>query len=226
MSEEQNKNSENSADQNQNTAQQEATENIVNLDPEEPALEEALKAAKENLPPSANEQIAQLQQELLDNRDRTMRALAEAENTRKRAIKDRDDAGKYAIAKFARSLLDFSDNFERALEALPDDIKAVEPRVANVVDGIEAMHRELNDVFTKNGIKKIEPLDEPFDANFHEVMFETPIPGKAAGIIIQVIEPGYVLNDRLLRAAKVGIAKAGGDAPSPTDPGATIDESA
>ncbi len=223
MSEEQNNNPENSAENNQN---QDAPENVVNLDPTESELEDALNAAKENLPPSADEQIAQLQQELLDNRDRTMRALAEAENTRKRAIKDRDDAGKYAIAKFARSLLDFSDNFERALEALPDDIKAVEPRVANVVEGIEAMHRELNDVFTKNGIKKIEPLDEPFDANFHEVMFETPIPGKAAGIIIQVIEPGYVLNDRLLRAAKVGIAKAGGVAPSPTDPGANIDESA
>ncbi len=223
MSEEQNKNAENSAENNQS---QESPENVVNLDPSEPELEEALNAAKENLPPSADEQIAQLQQELLDNRDRTMRALAEAENTRKRAVKDRDDAGKYAIAKFARSLLDFSDNFERALDALPNDIKAVEPRVANVVEGIEAMQRELSDVFVKNGIKKIEPLDEPFDANFHEVMFETPVPGKAAGIIIQIIEPGYVLNDRLLRAAKVGIAKAGGDTPSPTDPGTNIDESA
>jgi len=221
MSEEQNKNNE----EQQNKAG-ETAENVVNLDPTEPALEDALNAAKENLPPTPEEQIAQLQQELLDNRDRTMRALAEAENTRKRALKDRDDAGKYAIAKFARSLLDFSDNFERAIESLPDDIKAVEPRVSQVVEGIEAMQRELIGVFDKNGIRKIEPLDEKFDANFHEVMFEAPVPGKEAGIIIQVIEPGYVLNDRLLRAAKVGIAKAGGDTPSPTDPGVNLDESA
>ncbi len=222
MSEEKNKNNEDYA---QSDAK-EAAENVVNLDPTEPALEDALNAAKENLPPTAEEQIAALQQELLDNRDRTMRALAEAENTRKRAMKDRDDAGKYAIAKFARSLLDFSDNFERALAAIPEDIKSVDPRVTNVVEGIEAMQRELNDVFDKNGIQKIEPLDEPFDANFHEVMFEAPVAGKAAGIIIQVIEPGYILNDRLLRAAKVGIAKADGNSPSPNHPGNKIDESA
>lgn len=222
MTEERNKNNEDHA---QHDATEEA-ENVVNLDPTEPALENALNAAKENLPPTAEEQIAALQQELLDNRDRTMRALAEAENTRKRAMKDRDDAGKYAIAKFARSLLDFSDNFERALAAIPEDIKSVDPRVTNVVEGIEAMQRELNDVFDKNGIQKIEPLDEPFDANFHEVMFEAPVPGKPAGIIIQVIEPGYILNDRLLRAAKVGIAKAGAEHKSPTDPGVNLDESA
>ncbi|MEM7618332.1 MAG: nucleotide exchange factor GrpE [Pseudomonadota bacterium] len=196
-------------------------------DPETPEVAEApqpQEGTAENL--SSDDQIAQLQQELLDNRDRTMRALAEAENTRRRAIKDREDAGKFAIAKFARSLLDFSDNFERALDAIPNDIKSADPRVVNVVEGIEAMQRELLDVFDKNGIKKIEPLDEKFDANFHEVMFEAPVPGKEVGIIIQVVEPGYVLNDRLLRAAKVGIAKAGSDEPSPTDPGTNIDESA
>jgi len=225
MNNEENNNAEN-ADQNPQASQNNDAENIVNLDPEEHDLEAALKAAEENLPPSLEEQIATLQQELLESRERTMRALADAENTRKRAVKDRDDAGKFAIAKFARSLLDFSDNFERAIDAIPDDIKSVDPRVTNVVEGIEAMQRELEDVFSKNSIQKIEPLDEVFDANFHEVMFEAPVPGKAAGIIIQVIEPGYVLNERLLRAAKVGIAKAGADTPSPTDPGSNIDESA
>jgi len=213
-------------DENSATNPDAKNENVVNLDPAENELEDAINAAQENLPPTPEEQIAQLQQELLDNRERTMRALAEAENTRKRALKDRDDAGKYAIAKFARSLLDFSDNFERALAAIPDDIKSVDPRVTNVVEGIEVMQRELQDVFDKNGIQKIEPLDEKFDANFHEVMFEAPVPGKAAGTIMQVIEPGYILNDRLLRAAKVGIVKAGAEQPSPTDPGVNLDESA
>lgn len=166
------------------------------------------------------DQIAALQQELLDARDRTMRALADAENTRKRAIKDRDDASKYAIANFARRLLDFSDNFHRSLQAIPDDLKSVDPRIASVVEGIEAMDRELSDVFVKNGVEKIEPLDEKFDANFHEVLFETAMPGKTAGTIIQVVEPGYILNDRLLRAAKVGLAKAEEN----TDPGAQVDQ--
>lgn len=151
---------------------------------------------------SPEDHIAALQEQLLEARDRTMRALADSENTRKRAMKDRDDAGKYAVAGFARDMLAFGDNFVRALQSMPADTP---PAVA---EGIKAMDKELLSVFDRHGIRKIEPLDEPFDANFHEVMFETPMPGKAAGTVIQVVEAGYVLNDRLLRAAKVGIAKA------------------
>lgn len=164
--------------------------------------ENVVKDGQENAPKTPEEIIAGLQQDLLEARDRTMRALADAENTRKRAMKDRDDAGKYAVANFARDLLDFSDNFHRALESLPEDT----PKA--VSEGLKAMDKELLATFDRHGIRKIEPLDEPFDANFHEVMFEAPIAGKPAGIIIQVIEAGYVLNGRLLRAAKVGIAKA------------------
>lgn len=157
--------------------------------------------------------IAQLEERVRTQRERTMRALADAENTRRRAVKDREDAGKYAIAKFAKSLLDFSDNFTRAVDSIPADLKDGDARVKSVVEGIEAMQRELQSVFDQHGVKKIKPLDEPFDANYHEVMFEAPRDDKAAGTIIQVIEAGYVLNDRLLRAAKVGVAKAG--APDP-----------
>jgi len=181
-------------------------ENIVNLDD-----------AQNNQELSSDDQIAQLQQQLLEARDRTMRALADSENTRKRAMKDRDDAGKYAVANFARDMIAFGDNFARALSAMPEDAP---PAVA---EGLSAMEKELLSTFDRHGIRKIEPLDEPFDANFHEVMFEAPMPGKEAGIIIQVIEPGYVLNDRLLRAAKVGIAKAAPAEDGPTDPGAQID---
>ncbi len=177
-----------------------AEDNIVNI-------EEAVNLAPDQI-------IATLEAELAETKDRTMRALADAENTRKRAIRDRDDAGKYAIANFARDLLDFSDNFKRALDSMPEDTAPA------VKDGLSAMDRELQNVFDRHGIQKIEPLDEPFDANFHEVLFESPVPGKAKGTIIQVIEPGYVIKDRLLRAAKVGIAKA--EEPQ-TDPGAKID---
>ncbi len=161
------------------------------------------------------QQITQLQEELLEARNRTMRALADAENTRKRAVKDREDAGKFAVAGFARDMILFGDNFVRALTSMPEDTP---PAVA---EGLSAMEKEFLSTMDRHGIKKIEPLDEPFDANFHEVMFEAPTPGKAAGTIIQVIEAGYVLNGRLLRAAKVGIAKAEPNAPS--DPGGKVD---
>lgn len=181
-------------------------DNIVNLGEEVPTL-------------SPDQIIANLEAELAQTKDRTMRALADAENTRKRAMKDRDDAGKYAIANFARDLLDFSDNFRRALESLPPETPEA------VKGGLDAMDRELQGTFDRHGITKIEPLDEPFDANFHEVMFEAPVPGKAKGIIIQVIEPGYVIKDRLLRAAKVGIAQAevAPQTDPNSDPGAKID---
>jgi molecular chaperone GrpE len=188
----------------ENKPEEENQENIVNLE-----------EAQSEQPLSPEEQIAKLQEELLQARERTMRALADSENTRKRAMKDRDDAGKYAVANFARDMLAFGDNFARALQAMPDDTPPA------VSEGLEAMEKELLSTFERHGIRKIEPLDEPFDANFHEVMFEAPNPDKPAGTIIQVIEAGYVLNDRLLRAAKVGIAKAGEE--NNTDPGAQID---
>lgn len=162
-------------------------DNIVNLNEEQNSPED---------------QIAKLQEELLQARDRTMRALADSENTRKRAMKDRDDAGKYAVANFARDMIAFGDNFARALAAMPEGAPPA------VTEGLSAMEKELLSTFDRHGIKKIEPLDEPFDANFHEVMFEAPRADKPAGTIIQIIEAGYALNGRLLRAAKVGISKA------------------
>lgn len=156
--------------------------------------------------------VAELEAELARMKDHVLRALADAENTRKRALKDRDDAGKYAIAAFARDLLDFSDNFHRALAAIPADLKKIDDRIGNVISGIEAMENELMRNFDKHGIKKVLPLDQPFDPNFHEVMFEAPGTGKPAGTIVQVIEPGYVIKDRLLRPARVGIAGNDGTA--------------
>ena len=152
--------------------------------------------------------IAGLEAELADAKDKMMRALAEAENARRRAVKDREDAGKYAVTSFARDLLDFSDNFHRALAAIPDDLKGDE-RVGVIIAGLESMDASLLKTFERHGIKKIEPLDEPFNPNYHEVMFEAPVPNKPGGIVIQVVEAGYVIADRLLRAAKVGVSKGG-----------------
>jgi molecular chaperone GrpE len=150
--------------------------------------------------------IKALEAEAADAKDKMMRALADAENTRRRSIKDREDVAKYAVSAFAKDLLDFSDNFHRALAAIPAELHDDE-RIAPIITGLEAMDANLLKSFEKHGIKKIEPLDEPFNPNFHEVMFEAPAPGKPGGIVIQVVEAGYVLNDRLLRAAKVGVSK-------------------
>lgn len=154
--------------------------------------------------------VVELEETLQRTKDHLLRALADAENTRKRAQKDREDAGKYAISSFARDLLDFADNFQRALASIPAELRSLDSRVESVVVGVEAMAKELLNTFEKHGIKKIEPLDQPFDANFHEVMFEAPNTGKPAGTIVQVIDAGYVIKDRLLRPARVGVAKDDG----------------
>ena len=170
--------------------------------------------------------IVELETELGRIKDHMLRALAESENTRKRALKDREDAGKYAITAFARDLLDFADTFHRALAAIPPDLKQIDARISSVITGIEAMQSELLRNFDKHGIKRISPIDQPFDPNFHEVMFEAPGTGKPAGTIIQVIEPGYVISDRLLRPARVGIAKDEGQGSASKDPGSHIDTKA
>lgn len=153
-------------------------------------------------------QISDLQQQLAATRDQGLRALAEADNARKRALKDREDASKYAVSNFARDLLDYTDNFKRAIDSIPEDLKSSgDDRITNLLTGLEAMQRQLLQTFEKNGIKKLEPRDEPFNPHFHEVMFEVPGTGKPAGMIIQLVDAGYILHDRLLRPARVGVAK-------------------
>ncbi len=153
-------------------------------------------------------QISELQQQMAAVKDQGLRALAEADNTRKRALKDREDATKYAIANFARDLLDYADNFNRAIASVPEELKnSGDDRITSLVTGLEAMQRQLLQTLEKNGVKKLEPRDEPFNPHFHEVMFEVPGTGKPAGTIIQLVDAGYILHDRLLRPARVGVAK-------------------
>ncbi len=149
-----------------------------------------------------------VQAQLLEAKERVLRAMAEAENTRKRAQKDREEASKYAISSFARDLLSVADNLRRALDAIPEDRSGVSEHFTNLQTGIEATERELLTALERHGITKLFPLGEPFDPNFHEVMFETPIGDKEPGTVIQVMEQGYLLHDRLLRPARVGVAKA------------------
>lgn len=181
--------------------------------PEENAGAEEIPAdaapANESDPTAAR--IKTLEEELARMKDHLLRAMAETENTRKRAQREREDAGKYAITGFAKDMLDFADNFHRALASIPAELHGDE-RIGPIITGIESMEKVLLRNFEKHGITKIEPMGIPFDANFHEVIFEAPGTGQPAGTIIQVVEAGYMLKDRLLRPARVGVAK--GDGPS------------
>lgn len=170
------------------------------------------------------EKLTTLEAEVATAKDQMMRALAEAENARRRAQKDREDASKFAVSSFARDLLSVADNLRRALDAIPQDLVQQNEQIKNLTDGIEATERELLRSFEKNGIQKVEPLDQPFDPNFHEVMFEAPMPDKPNGTVIQVLESGYIIHGRILRPARVGISKGGEEnsTSSPTEPGQNV----
>ena len=137
-------------------------------------------------------------------KDRFMRALADAENARKRSEKDRREAENYGGSKLARDMLPVYDNMKRALEAATDEQKEV---AAGLLEGVELTMRALKDVFQKHGIEVITPeVGDRFDPNVHEAMFEAPVPGTRAGDIIQVSAEGFMLHDRLLRPAQVGVS--------------------
>ncbi|MBI1215572.1 MAG: nucleotide exchange factor GrpE [Alphaproteobacteria bacterium] len=166
---------------------------------------------------SAEARADRLEQELADLKDKALRALAEAENTRRRSQRDREDTAKFAVSGFARDMLSVADNLQRALEAIKPEQRAASPELENIYVGVDATARELLRVFAANGIKKIEAMGNKFDPNMHEVLFEVEMPGSVPGTIVQVMEPGYTIHERLLRPARVGVAKGGEEAAHAVD---------
>lgn len=153
---------------------------------------------------SLEAEIEALRAERDDMRDRFMRALADAENIRKRGERDRREAEQYGGSKLARDMLPVFDNMKRALESISEE--QFEANKA-VIEGIELTMRELLNVFSKHGIQPITPeVGDTFDPQRHEAMFEAPVPGTKAGDIIQVMAEGFMLHDRLLRPAQVGVS--------------------
>lgn len=149
-------------------------------------------------------ELDQLKAERDQLKDRFMRALADAENARKRSDKDRREAENYGGSKLARDMLPVYDNMKRALETITDEQRAV---AGPLLEGIELTMRELLSVFKKHGIELIMPeVGERFDPTHHQAMFEAPVPGTKAGDIIQVAAEGFMLHDRLLRPAQVGVS--------------------
>ena len=173
------------------------------------AIEEGFAADADTGPdplathPADDDRILAIEAERDDYRDRFMRALADAENARKRADKDRREAENYGGSRLARDLLPVHDALSRALAAATDRTDAN----AALIEGVELTLRELTNVFTKHGITVISPgTGDRFDPQLHEAMFEAPVPGTRTGDIIQVMANGFMLHDRLLRAAQVGVS--------------------
>lgn len=175
-------------------------------EPEPQSLEElaAEAEAMEAEELSLAAEVTALRAERDEYKDRFMRALADAENVRKRAERDRKDGEMYGATRLARDLLSIYDNLRRALDAVDDATRA---QNAAFVEGIDLTMREVLNVFGKHGVKVIAPkVGDRFDPAIHEAMFEAPLPGTKAGDIIQVSMEGFFLHDRLLRPAQVGVS--------------------
>ncbi|NEX48087.1 nucleotide exchange factor GrpE [Pseudotabrizicola algicola] len=150
------------------------------------------------------EELEALRAERDELRDRFMRALADAENSRKRADRDRREAEQYGSTRLARDLLPVFDNLKRALDSATDETRT---QAAALIEGVELTLRELINVMTKHGVTPISPVaGDAFDPQLHQAMFEAPVPGTKAGEIIQVMTDGFMLHDRLLRPAQVGVS--------------------
>ena len=164
---------------------------------------------------SPEERLAAVEAELAETKDRLLRALAETENVRRRAERERADASKYGAGTLAKDLLNVADNLRRALDSLPEE-QAADERTRTLLEGVAATERELLAAFERNGIRRIDPAGERFDHNLHQAIFEVENTGQPPGTVVQVLQPGYVMHDRLLRPAMVGVAKS--EPPPPDTP--------
>lgn len=173
--------------------------------------ESTIAEEKENEPSSIEQALSIeeiLQKEINNLKDQLLRSLAEAENIRKRTQREKEEARQYAITNFARDLLNVADNLNRALQVIPCEEGELLPAVKSFMEGVQLTQQELEAIFSRQGIKRISPLGEKFDHNFHQAMFETESEDQKAGTVTQVLQDGYVIHDRLLRPAMVGVAKA------------------
>lgn len=177
--------------------------------PTDDAEADAAGSASEAPPATPEEQIARLEAENDSLNDRLLRAMAETENIRRRSQRDKQDTARYAIANFARDTLVVADNLGRALGSVDEAARKENGVIENLMIGLELTERELMAAMGRVGVTRMEPIGTRFDPNVHEAMFEYDDPSQPAGTVGQVIESGYMIHDRALRPAKVGITKGG-----------------
>ena len=159
-------------------------------------------------------EFEKLQSENAALKDRILRTLAEMENLRRRTDKEIADAKAYGVTSFARDMLVFTDNLRRAIESIPQEVRqGSDGPLKSIVEGIEVTERDFLSRLARHGVKKIEPEGAKFDPNLHEALFEIPNPDVPNGTVVQVVEAGFTIGDRVLRPAKVGVARGGPRAP-------------
>ncbi len=151
--------------------------------------------------------ISELEQKVLDLKDQLMRSLADGENLRKRTLKDIENSKKYSHISFVRDLVTSVDNFQRALKVIPEDKSSLPEPIKNLIIGLEIVEKEILTTLEKYNVKPVDPLGEKFDYNFHQAMFEVPTNDEEPGKVVEVSQKGYLLHDRLVRPAMVGISK-------------------
>jgi molecular chaperone GrpE len=153
--------------------------------------------------------LENLQLENTGLKDKLLRSLADMENLRRRTEKEVADAKTYGVTSFARDMLTFADNLHRALANVPAEVRGKEPAVKSLIEGLELTTRDFASRLERYGVKKLDPLGAKFDPNLHEALFEQPDESVPTGTVVQVIEPGYVIGERVLRPAKVGVSRGG-----------------
>lgn len=157
-----------------------------------------------------NDPIDALKAENADLRDRLLRLAAEMDNLRRRTDREIKDAKSYAVTGFARDMLSVSDNLRRAIETLPDEARAAaDATVTALIEGVEMTERGMLATLERHGVRKIEAEGQKFDPNFHQAMFEVPNPNVPNNTVVQVVQAGYAIGERVLRPAMVGVAKGG-----------------
>jgi len=172
----------------------------------EAAQTPAADPAEGDVAGAADARLAALEAENAEMKDRVLRTMAEMENLRRRTERQVADTRQYAIAGFARDMLTAGDNLARALESVPDDVRKNEG-VKTFVEGVEMTERDLLNTLERHGVKKLDPLGQKFDPNLHQAIFEVPTDEQPAGTVVQVMQSGYVIGERVLRPAMVGVAK-------------------
>ena len=166
--------------------------------------------ATANAEPDPFKVLEALQAENVELKDRSLRTLADMENLRRRTEREVADSKAYGVTSFAREMLGFADNLRRAVEAVPAEVReTADPAVKSFVEGIELTERDFVARLARFGVKPMEPLGKKFDPNQHEVLFEIPDESVPTGTVRQIIEPGYTIGERTLRAAKVGVSRGG-----------------
>jgi len=175
------------------------------------AADGATPQAKSYVDPSiaAELEIAKLEAQVKDLTDRLLRAHAEMDNIRKRTERDKADTIKYAITKFAGDIINVGDNFQRAISAVPAGAADADPALKSLIEGVTLTEREFLGVLERHGVKRLDPKGQAFDPNFHQAVMEQEDKEVPAGTVLQVFQPGYVIEDRILRPAMVVVAKGG-----------------